>query len=415
MLSLTPTTAFLLYTCWCSSRSLALTSLPNFISRRTFFMRTALLSTTTHMMAASTSAMGASISLLDSVYGPVDSPLFPLPLPADEAGLCADGRQRRYLWTDAFGVLSYISIAKRYEKNNKLHDAQKYTQAANTLIDVVHECLGKPRSSSRLDAMSPSTVSPTGYIGLRIGKVDTRQVTDYGMHYDGQYWHYIDKWLLALSRCGRNEDATATAKSVFPAFFDAGPYGTGHQGGIRWKVSVDGTPPPSLQRAQASDDGLVALIVFSMLQQQQQQQQHGHDDAPADLTEEIRLLRASLENYRPRVTDDPLGWGLEALYDEYLEGHPRRTALARHASSALDYTAHMSLPFRLYGAILGARTADIGPSTDGLLEKALVYERRAQASGCEEHSSINRVMLAMSLLCPGSVLDRRPEDPLIRL
>mmetsp|Transcript_17992 Transcript_17992/g.34048 ORF Transcript_17992/g.34048 Transcript_17992/m.34048 type:complete len:251 (-) Transcript_17992:168-920(-) len=150
-------------------------------------------------------------------------------------------------------------------------------------------------------------------------------------------------------------------------------------------------------------------------QQQQQQQQHGHDDAPADLTEEIRLLRASLENYRPRVTDDPLGWGLEALYDEYLEGHPRRTALARHASSALDYTAHMSLPFRLYGAILGARTADIGPSTDGLLEKALVYERRAQASGCEEHSSINRVMLAMSLLCPGSVLDRRPEDPLIRL
>ena len=354
--------------------------------------------------------MYSSISLLDSVYGPVDSPSFPLPFPADEAGLCADGRQRRYLWTDAFGVLSYISLAKRYEKDGKPDDAQKYTKAANTLIDVVHECLGKPRSPSSVDAMQPSSSSPTGYVGLRIGKVDTRKVTDYGMRYDGQYWHYVDKWLLALNRAGRNEDALRIAKSVFPYFFDAGPHGDGHEGGIRWKLSVDATAPSPLQRASASDDGLVALIVFSILQQ------HAGGDAKehTDLTKEIRLLQASLGYYRPRVTDDPLGWGLEALYDEFLEGHPRRNALASVASSAL-HPSHMSLPFRLYGAMIGARTAGIGPSTDKLIEKALEYEKHAEARGYEEHSSINRVMLAMSLLCPGSALDRQLGDPLIKL
>lgn len=409
MLSITPTTFFVYTSCF--SHTLIQTSLPTITSRRTFLKRTPLLfpATTRLMASCGASAMDASISLLDSVYGPVDSPVFPLPLPADEAGLCSDRHQRRYLWTDAFGVLSYISIAKRYETDNKPEEAQKYTQAANILIDVVHECLGKPRSSSPVDAMSPSTISPTGYVGLRIGKVDTRQATDYGMHYDGQYWHYIDKWLFALSRCGRNEEARRLAKSVFPYFFDTGPHGTGHQGGIRWKLSVDGTPPPQLHRAHASDDGLVALIVLTILQQQQRDV-----STTADFTYEIQLLQASLENYRPQVTDDPLGWGLDAWYDEFLEGHPRRSALAKYASSALDYEVHMTLPFRLYGAIIGARTAGIGPCTDGLLTKALAYEQRAQATGYEEHSSINRVMLAMSLLCPGSVLDRQPMDPLVK-
>jgi hypothetical protein len=45
--------------------------------------------------------MDSATSLLTSVYGPVDSPEFPKPMPADEAGLCADGTQRRYLVSSA--------------------------------------------------------------------------------------------------------------------------------------------------------------------------------------------------------------------------------------------------------------------------------------------------------------------------
>ena len=63
---------------------------------------------------------------------------------------------------------------------------------------------------------------------------ETRKVTDYGMHYDGQYWHYIDKWLFALARTNHIEDGIRIAKSCFPYFFSSGKYG----GGIRWKLSV---------------------------------------------------------------------------------------------------------------------------------------------------------------------------------
>ena len=69
--------------------------------------------------------------------------------------------------------------------------------------------------------MTPSFDSPTGFVGLRIGKETSRPVTDYGMRYDGQHWHYIDKWLWALQRAGRGEEAIAIAQTCFPYFFDS--------------------------------------------------------------------------------------------------------------------------------------------------------------------------------------------------
>lgn len=347
-----------------------------------------------------------SISLLDSVYGAVDAPDFPLPMPAEEAGLCSNG-QRRYLWTDAFGVLAFLSIADAYEREGKHEEAEKYTQAANSLIDIVHRCLGTPRSNKEVDSMREDDLSPTGYVGLRIGKVDSRKVTDYGMRYDGQYWHYIDKWLLALARAGRIDDGVRIAKSCFPFFFDAGD-GSGWGGGIRWKLSVDATAPPPLQRARESDDSLVALIIFSLLE-------NARSGNSPSLTDEVRMLKLSLKGYRPRVTDDPLGWGLESMYDQFIEGHPRQQALASLQSSAL-HPSHLSLPFRLYGAIIGARIGGEQVASprivDKLMEMSIEYEANAAARGNEEHSSINRVMLAMTLLCPG-ILERRPGDPLV--
>jgi hypothetical protein len=390
------------------------------LSRSAFLRSTILLMST----STSSSLQGLSPSqpiqsaaqLLQSVYGPVTSPSFPLPMPKEEAGLCADGHQRRYLWTDAFGVMAYTSLADYYEGSVQ---AQEYRTAADKLIDVVHQCLGRPRTNRPEDAMQPfDPKSPTGHVGLRIGKAASRKVTDYGMKYDGMYWHYIDKWLLALCRAGHEVQAVDIAKSVFPFFFDAGPHGDGRTGGIRWKLSVDATPPSSLERAHASDDALIALIVFSLLQSKLERDYDETITQQHNLQGEIRLLRNSLEYYRPRVTDDPLGWGLEALFDQYLDGQPRKNALASLASSALA-PYHLSLPFRLYGAILGARVAGESVASpaivDDLIKLSLEHEKEAKASGFEEHSSINRVMLAMCLLTPGGVLDRQPGDPLIRL
>lgn len=388
------------------------------------------------MMMASSAPTGLSasnpvktaISLLDSVYGPVCDDGFPAPMPPSEAGLCADGTQRRYLWTDAFGVLAYLSLADAFGEGGRTGGrggggggkedpdprSARYRAAADRLIDVVHECLGKPRSGRPADAMvqfgagseqdaTSFPAPPTGYIGLRIGKAETRKVTDYGMRYDGQYWHYVDKWLLALARAGRIREGISIAKSVFPYFFDAGPRGDGRNGGIRWKLSVDSTSPPELQRAYASDDALVALIVFSILENEPastpSSSKSDEDTASGSipsLAGEIQLLRNALESYKPRVTDDPLGWGLEAIYDQFLEGRPRQRALHSLHGSAL-HPSHLSLPFRMYGAMIGARVASSGgamlaPSddVDRLVEMSLEREAKAMASGREEHSSINR-------------------------
>ena len=348
------------------------------------------------------STMESAVSLLDSVYGSVDGSDFPRPLKAVEAGLCHSNQQRRYLWTDSFAVLAYVSLAKGYQLQGNEAFAQKYHGAADRLINVVHDSLGKPADNEH--KMRINSESPSGYVGLRIGKVLSQRVTDYGMHYDGQYWHYIDKWLFALARADRVKDAILIAKSSFPYFYDS----TG--GGIRWKLSVDATAPPELKHSCPNDDTVAALIVFSLLET------HRTSDMPS-LREEIRVLKTSLRDYAVRPTADPLGWGMDALYDQFLKNKPYRKGLALYHSRAL-HPAHISLPFRLYGAMIGGRLA--GPETvlpekiEALVDLALEHERKAQAQGDEEHSSINRVMLAMCLLSPGA-LGRQSNDPLIDL
>jgi hypothetical protein len=116
-----------------------------------------------------------SIALLDSVYGPVDSSKFPRPMSTNEAGPCSchtsNHEQRRYLWTDAFAVCAYHTISNIYATKDMPDQSNTYRQAVETLITTVHSCLGRPRSEREEDAMTPCDVSPTGYVGLRIGKV----------------------------------------------------------------------------------------------------------------------------------------------------------------------------------------------------------------------------------------------------
>ena len=133
-------------------------------------------------------------------------------------------------------MLAYQTLAEYYAGERNEKESGVYRDAVDKLIQVVHECLGKPRSGRDDDKMSACDMSPTGYVGMRIGKVESRKVTDYGMQYDGMYWHYVDKWLLALARTNHVEEGIRIAKSIFPYFFStSSKYGGG---GIRWKVSV---------------------------------------------------------------------------------------------------------------------------------------------------------------------------------
>lgn len=120
-------------------------------------------------------SLNQAITLLNSVYSPVNSPDFPRPMSAEEAGSCAHPSnsepQRRYLWTDAFAVLAYQAISNVYSSRGQVQEAKIYTDAYEKLIGTVHMCLGKPRSDRKEDAMTTCDISPTGFVGLRIGKV----------------------------------------------------------------------------------------------------------------------------------------------------------------------------------------------------------------------------------------------------
>ena len=111
-----------------------------------------------------------ALALLDVVYGQVNSEDFPLPLETFEAGICKNG-QRRYLFTDAFGVMAYQTLSEYYMNKEDLPRANLYRRAVERLIHVVHDSLGKPRNRGPTSKMKECDISPTGYVGVRIGKV----------------------------------------------------------------------------------------------------------------------------------------------------------------------------------------------------------------------------------------------------
>ncbi len=175
--------------------------------------------------------------------------IFPIPLPAKEAGPSPSG-QRRYLWTDSFGILNFISQAKlvrQIEVDNMIDDvsveskdsseieAEQYLHAAKELIISVFNCLGNPRSEEY--PMAPGSDNSNhhdhtviNYKGLRIGKVNARQGDiDIGSAYDGMYWHYLDKFIFAVTRYIIETDdevmlkrVVKLIKQIHPAFLVPG-------------------------------------------------------------------------------------------------------------------------------------------------------------------------------------------------
>ena len=76
---------------------------------------------------------------------------------------------RRYLWTDAFGVVLLVSLYAASEE-------RRYLDEAEWVVGEVDRVLGRSR-------------------GIRIGEAPDR---------DGQYFHYLAMWLYALYVLGRH-------------------------------------------------------------------------------------------------------------------------------------------------------------------------------------------------------------------
>ena len=193
---------------------------------------------------------------------------------ATSTGLSDDSCiSRRYLWTDAFAVCNYLEL---YRQTGE----QTFLQLALRLVDQVHQILGQYRKDSArsgwisgLDEEQARQHPTQG--GLRIGKqLNEKQPgepVDESLEWDrdGQYFHYLTKWMHALNRVSQvtskgiyNQWALELAK-VASAAFTYVP-STGGAKRMVWKMSIDLSRP--LVNSMGQHDPLDGLMTYQQLE-----------------------------------------------------------------------------------------------------------------------------------------------------
>jgi hypothetical protein len=190
---------------------------------------------------------------------------------AQRTGLTApDQPSRRYLWTDAFAVCTFLGIGRALAQT-------RYTEMALQLVDRVHHVLGRHRPDdartgwlSGLSAAQGEAHPTIG--GLRIGKpLPERAVNaplDERLEWDrdGQYFHYLTKWMHALDVAARstgqllfNRWACELAVTAHRAFTYVPRSGQAPR--MHWKMSIDLARPLVASMGQHDPlDGLITCI-----------------------------------------------------------------------------------------------------------------------------------------------------------
>ncbi len=220
------------------------------------------------------------------------------------------GRPRRYLWTDAFGVCNYLAL-------HQSTGHEQYLNLARQLVDQVHSVLGRHRHDDPRSGWISGLNEEEGRLhptagGLRIGKKMAERGA--GERYDerlewdrdGQYYHYLTKWMHALCRVGAVTGgeryavwAAELAKRTHGAFCYTGEGGKR----LRWKMSIDLSRP--LVRSMGHHDPLDGLITCCEIQMQAGR----HPEAKGiSLDAEIADL-AEMCGGVNWATTDPLGLG----------------------------------------------------------------------------------------------------------
>jgi hypothetical protein len=239
---------------------------------------------------------------------------------AERTGLTSADRPRRYLWTDAFGVCNFLGLARRTGEG-------RYMELALALVDGVHRVLGRHRADdartgwiSGLGAEEGAAHPTRG--GLRIGKplperppaepIDERLEWER----DGQYFHYLTKWMHALDQVARasaqavfNRWAVELADTAHRAFTYVPAGGAGKR--MYWKVSIDLSRP--LVPSMGHHDPLDGLVTCVQLEGTAARLRAG--DVAPPLAGAARDFVAMLDRRR-LATTDPLGLG-GLLVDAY--------------------------------------------------------------------------------------------------
>ncbi|GAB3093409.1 hypothetical protein G8770_06470 [Aestuariicella hydrocarbonica] len=183
------------------------------------------------------------------------------------------GEPRRYLWTDAFAVCNYLGFFRD-------SDDSAFLELALKLVEQVHEHLGKHRRDSAGSGWLSGLTETQGRLhptcaGLRIGKpLDERKLheaVDETLEWqqDGQYFHYLTRWMHALDAVSRatnnglyNQWARSLAQVAYQAFVYTPTAGAAKR--MYWKMSIDLSRP--LVSSMGHHDPLDGLITYWQLE-----------------------------------------------------------------------------------------------------------------------------------------------------
>jgi len=365
----------------------------------------------------------------------------------------SDDPPQRYLWTDAFAVCNLLELYRQTKE-------EKYKQLALDLVEQVHNTLGRHREDdSRIGWISgleeeAGKEHPTKG-GLRIGKgINERKREEtinerLEWHRDGQYYHYLTKWMHALNRVSRvtgdsiyNDWAIELAKTAHARFVYSSS--SSDQKQMYWKMSIDLSYP--LVKSMGHHDPLDGWITYNQLQSTAIKDSKNQPDR--DLSSELDDMTAICEG-KTWGTDDPLGIG-GLLSDAYrvtqlvVKGHLEQTDLVETLldvsvaglgsyvrQGPLDLPAEYRLAFRELGLSIGLHAVE---KLQGLLKgKRRLFPKKhpvhrhlgslklftplsetieafwlepshQKAKTWKEHRDINMVMLATSLAPDGYLL-----------
>ena len=233
---------------------------------------------------------------------------------ADLTGLSPAGKvPRRYLWTDAFAVCNFLELHRQTGD-------EEYKHLALRLVDQVHHILGRHREDDLRTGWISGLSEEEGRRhptagGLRIGKGlnerKRRESYDERLEWDrdGQYYHYLTKWMHALNRVSRvtgnpvfNVWAIELAKTAHTRFTYLPSRGSRKR--MYWKMSIDLSRP--LVPSMGQHDPLDGLITYRQLQATAERDKK--ITAGQDLESEIAAMAQICEG-RTWDTDDPLGIG----------------------------------------------------------------------------------------------------------
>jgi hypothetical protein len=365
---------------------------------------------------------------------------------AYQTGLSSEKAPRRYLWTDAFAVCNFLEL-------HHLTGDELDMQFALRLVDQVHHVLGRHREDDpRIGWISglgdqEGEKHPTKG-GLRIGKkLNERKPSEplnryLEWHQDGQYYHYLTKWMHALNRVSQitknpiyNQWAIELAKTAHAHFVYNSPV-RGRKI-MFWKMSIDLSRP--LISSMGQHDPLDGFITYNQLQAVASEYHK-----PVDLKSEIADMTCICEGMQ-WVTDDPLGIGgllcnayevAQLVLNRYWKRTDLMVDLLRASQAGLESYLNkkpMQLPadhrlaFRELGLSLGLHSMErlrelISEKPDpfndehlySLTESLMQYypliqdiegfwirSINRQSNSWKEHVDINMVMLATTLIPDG--------------